>query len=73
MGFDIADQLLIRFFFSICQLLGKNWEYSKTVHKLFTDLKKACDSARREVLHSILIEFGTPLKLVTLIKMCLKL
>jgi hypothetical protein len=32
---------------------------------------KAYDSVRREVLYSILIEFGIPRKLVGLIKMCL--
>jgi hypothetical protein len=29
------------------------------------------DSVRREVMHSILIEFGIPMKLVRQIKMCL--
>jgi hypothetical protein len=41
------------------------------VHHPFIDLKKAYDSARREVLYNILIEFGVPTKLVRLIKMCL--
>ena len=35
------------------------------------DLKKAYDSVRREVLFSIPIKFGIPVKLVSLIKMCL--
>jgi hypothetical protein len=35
------------------------------------DFKEAYDSVRREVLYSILIEFGIPRKLVGLIKMCL--
>jgi hypothetical protein len=35
------------------------------------DFKKAYDSVRREVLNNILIAFGIPMKLVTLIKMCL--
>jgi hypothetical protein len=50
---------------------GKKWEYSETVHQLFIDFKKAYDSVRREVLYNILIEFGIPMKLVRLIKMCL--
>jgi hypothetical protein len=37
----------------------------------FTDSKKAYDLIRREVLYNILIEFGVPMKLVRLIKMCL--
>jgi hypothetical protein len=32
-------------------------------------LKKVCDTVRREVLYNILIEFGVPMKLVML-KMC---
>ena len=41
------------------------------MHQLFIDFKKAYDSVRREVLCNILIEFGIPMKLVRLIKMCL--
>jgi hypothetical protein len=48
------------------------WQkYNETVHRLFIDFKKAYDSVRREVLHNILIEFGVPIKLVRLFKMCL--
>jgi hypothetical protein len=39
-------------------------------NQLSVDFKKAYDSVRREVLYN-LIEFGVPLKLVRLIKMCL--
>jgi hypothetical protein len=42
---------------------GEKSEYNETVHKLFIDFKKACDSVRREVLYNILIEFGIPMKL----------
>jgi hypothetical protein len=41
------------------------------VHQLFIDFKKAYDSVKREVLYNILLEFGTPKKLVRPIKMCL--
>jgi hypothetical protein len=57
--------------FCIRQILEKKWEYNKTVRQLFIDFKKAYDSVMREVLCNILIEFGIPMKLVRLIKMCL--
>jgi hypothetical protein len=41
------------------------------VYQLFIDFKKACDSIKREVLYNILLQFGIPKKLVTLIKICL--
>jgi hypothetical protein len=50
---------------------GKNVGYNETIHQLFADFNKAYDSVRREVLYNILIEFGVPLKLVRLTKMCL--
>jgi hypothetical protein len=49
----------------------KKWECSGTIHQLFTDVKKAYNSVRGEVLYSILIEFGISRKLVGLIQMCL--
>jgi hypothetical protein len=54
--------------------VGENvgrWECNKAVHQLFIDFKTAYDSVRREVLYNILIEFGIPMKLIQLIKMCL--
>jgi hypothetical protein len=56
--------------FCIRQILEKKWEYNEIVHQLFIDLKKVYDSVRKEVLHSILIEFEVPMKLFRLIKMC---
>jgi hypothetical protein len=41
------------------------------VYQLFIDFKKAHDAVWREVLFNILIEFGIPMKLVRLIRMCL--
>jgi hypothetical protein len=43
------------------------------VHHLFLDFEKAYDSVRREVLYNIMTEFGIPMKLLRLIKMCLQL
>jgi hypothetical protein len=63
---SIVDQI-----FCILQVLEKEWEYNETVHKLFVDFKKAYVSVRREVLYNILIEFGVPMELLRLIKMCL--
>jgi hypothetical protein len=45
--------------FCIRQILEEKWEYN--------------DSVRREVLYNILIEFGIPMKLLRLIKMCVTL
>jgi len=41
------------------------------VHQLLIDFKTAYYSFRREVFYNILIEFGIPMKLIRLIKMCL--
>jgi hypothetical protein len=62
----MTDQILY-----IWQILEKKWEYNGTVHQLFVGFKKAYNSARREVLYNILIEFGIRRKLVVLIQMCL--
>jgi hypothetical protein len=66
--FDVTHQLQISFsaFVSYWRKNG-----NKTVHQLFIDFKKAYDSMRREVLYSILIEFGILMKLAGLIKICL--
>jgi hypothetical protein len=45
--------------------------FKKSAKGTLVDFKKAYDSVRREVLYNILIEFGVPLNLVRLIKMCL--
>jgi hypothetical protein len=63
---SITDQI-----FYIRQILDKKWEYNGTVHQLFIDFKKAYNSITGEILYNILLEFGIPMKLVRLIKMCL--
>jgi hypothetical protein len=45
-------------------------ECNEAVHVLFIDIKKDYDSIRREVFYNILIEYGIPMKLVRLLKMC---
>jgi len=68
--FDAKCQLLI-LYPAFVKYLRKKWEYNEAVHQLFVDLKKAYDLVRRDVLYNILIEFGIPMKLVRLIKLCL--
>jgi len=46
-------------------------ECTGTVQKLFIGFMETYDSVRREALYNILIEFGIPMKLVRLIKICL--
>jgi hypothetical protein len=57
-GFDITDQLLIRYF-EFVWTWKKKWEYNEKVHQLFIDFKKDYDSVRREVLYNILRVWGT--------------
>jgi hypothetical protein len=69
-GFDITDQLLIRFSAFVRYWRKKKLEY-ETVHQPFKDFKKGYDSVNREILCNLLIEFQVPMKLIRLIKMCL--
>jgi hypothetical protein len=55
---DVTDKLLIRSFAFV--RYWKEMRFNQTVHQLFVDFKKACDSVRREVLYNILIESGVP-------------
>jgi hypothetical protein len=64
-GFNITDQLLMRFFFLRSSDTGKKW----TVYQLFIALNKSYDSIRSKELYNILIEFGVSMKLVRPIKM----
>jgi hypothetical protein len=67
---DTTNELLFRFS-AFVRYWRKIWDYNETVHQLFTDFKTAHDSVVREVLYSILIEVGVPMKLVGMIKLCL--
>jgi len=67
--FDAIGQLLIIYSGFIKYL--EKWEYNEAEHQLFIDFKKTYDSVRSGFLYNILNEFGIPMKLVGLIKMCL--
>jgi hypothetical protein len=57
------------FYFS--QMLEKKREYNSTERHLFIDLKKAYDLIRSEILYNILIEFGVPMKLILVKRICM--
>jgi len=50
----------------------KKWEYNNAVQQLVVDFKKVYVSIRNEFLYNIPTEFCITMKLVRLIKMCLK-
>jgi len=56
--------------FCIHETLKKK-EYTGTRHQLTIDFENDHDSVGREILYSMLTEFGIPMKLIRLIKMCL--
>jgi len=61
--FSATGQLLI-IHSAFVKYLRKKWEYSKAVHQISIDFKKAYDSIRREVLYNILVECVIPMKLL---------
>ena len=63
MDFDATGQLLI-IYSAFVKYFRKKLEYNEAVHQLFIEFIKTYDSVRREVFYNILIEFGTPLKLL---------
>jgi hypothetical protein len=56
-GFDLTDQLLIRYF-AFDRHWRKKWEYNETVHQLLADFKKIYGLVGREVLYDVVIEFA---------------
>jgi hypothetical protein len=67
--FDMRDQLPMRSFAFVGY--WRTMEYDETVRQVFVDFKRAYESVRREEFCNILIEFGVPMKLVKLNKLCL--
>ena len=43
----------------------KFWEYNQSVHYLFIDFQKACDSIHRDMLQKCMEEFKIPKKLIS--------
>jgi hypothetical protein len=68
--FDAAGQLLIKCT-AFVKYFRKNGNTTKKCIGTFIDFKNAYDSVRREILYNILIDFGIPMVLVGLIKICL--
>jgi hypothetical protein len=58
-GFDLTGQVLIRLLAFVIYW-RKNWEYNETIHQLFIDFKKVCDSVKKAVLYNLLIKLGYP-------------
>ena len=66
MDFDATDQLLI-IYFAFVKYLRKN---GNTIRQCISYLQTS-RKLRKEVFYDSLTEFGIPVKLVTLIKLCL--
>jgi hypothetical protein len=66
---DATDQLLI-IYCAFVKYLRKNGNTMKQCI-VYVFFKKAYDSFRKEILYNVLVQFGIPMKLVRLIKMCL--
>jgi hypothetical protein len=63
-GFDVTDQLLIRSFAFV-----RYWRKDGSATRQYISYDS--DSVRRDVLYNIIIEIGVPMKLFSLIKICL--
>jgi hypothetical protein len=68
--YEVTIQLLT-ILSAFVKKLRKKLEQIKAIPQLFLYLKKDYQSARKEMLYNILIQLGTPMKLVGLIEMCL--
>jgi len=66
--FDATILIMYSAFF---KYFRKKWEYNEAVHQSFADFKSAYDSVQWEVLCNISTEFGIPIKVIRLMKMCL--
>jgi hypothetical protein len=69
-GFDATGQLLI-IYSEFIKYLRRNGDTMKQFISFLWTCKKVKYSVRREVFYNTLMEFGIPMKLVRLIKMCL--
>jgi hypothetical protein len=68
-GFQ-CNRLTTEHVFYTCQILEEKWEFNGVVHQLFIGFKRAFYLVRNKVLYNFLIEYGIPMTLVRLLKMC---
>jgi hypothetical protein len=68
-GFVITDELLIRFsaLSDTEEEMGVQWDSTSAINRLQESLR----FSRRDIVYTILIEFGLPMTLVRLLKICL--
>ena len=71
MDLDVTGQLLIIYSACVKYLRKSRNTVTQCIICISIDFTKAYDSVRREILYNILIEFGIPVKLLRLIRMCL--
>jgi hypothetical protein len=54
---------------AVIKILDRKWKYDRALHQLFVHFKKAYDLVRRDMWCNILIEFGIPKNLDSVIRM----
>jgi hypothetical protein len=68
--FDVINQIVIRFL-GFVRYWKKNNVSTTRQYSTYSDFRKTYDSVGRKILYNIVKEFGQPMKLVRLIKICL--
>jgi hypothetical protein len=59
-GFDLTKQTAD---ISCIRHRNRKWEQSKTIHRLFIDVRKACNRIKSEILCKYVIEVEVPVNL----------
>jgi len=66
------ERSVIHNMFALKIINEKLWEYKQSVHYLFIDNQKTCDSIHRDTLWECMKEFKVPTKLINVCKTCTK-